>query len=100
MDADQTSQSVLLDVYQRLGKIEAKVDDVKSIRITADDAKSTAQRAEQKSDANSLGIREIRTELADSRKESANNKRWLIGTIITTAISIGGLILTIISLLQ
>lgn len=100
METDKTSQSVLLDVYQRLGGIEAKIDDVKSIRVTADDAKSTAQRAEQKSDANEKVIQEIRTDIADSRKESANNKRWLIGTIITTAVSIVGLILTIISLLN
>lgn len=97
MDTDKTSQSVLLDVYQRLGGIEAKIDDVKSIRVTADDAKSTAQRAEQKSDANGVDIQEIRTEIADSRKESANNKRWLIGTIITTILSVIGLAISILN---
>ncbi|WP_427110851.1 hypothetical protein [Lysinibacillus xylanilyticus] len=97
MDADKTSQSVLLDVYQRLGGIEAKIDDVKSIRVTADDAKSTAQRAEQKSDANGVDIKEIRSEIADSRKESANNKRWLIGTIITTALTVVGLAISILN---
>lgn len=90
-------QSVLLDVYQRLVGIEVKIDDVKSIRVTADDAKSTAQRAEQKSDANSGDIREIRTEIAESRKESANNKRWLIGTIITTILSVVGLAVSILN---
>ena len=89
-------QSILLDVYQRLGGIEAKIDDIKSIRSTADNAQATANRAEQKSDTNSKDIEEIRTEMAETKKEANANKRWLIGLIVTTVLTLAGLVASLL----
>lgn len=88
-------KSVLLDVYQRLGGIEAKIDDIKSIRSTADNAQATANRAEQKSDTNSKNIEEIRTEMAETKKEANVNRRWLIGMIVTTVLTLAGLVMSL-----
>lgn len=90
-------KSVLLDVYQRLGGIEAKIDDIKSIRQTADTAQATANRAEQKADTNAKDIEDIREEMAEARKEADANKRWRIGLTITIVSAIVG---TFIALLQ
>lgn len=89
-------QSILLDVYQRLGGIEAKIDDMKSIRTTADNAQTIANRAEQKADTNAKDIEDIREEMAEARKEAATNKRWLVGTIITTVSAIIGFIIALL----
>lgn len=88
-------QSVLLDVYQRLGGIEAKIDDIKSIRITAENAKIIAQRAEHKADNNMQGIEKIREKMFETRKEAIANRRWLIGTVLTTALSLAGLLISL-----
>lgn len=90
-------KSVLLDVYQRLGGIEAKIDDVKSIRVIADNAQATASRAEHKSDTNAKDIEDIRDEITETRKEANDNKRWLIGTAITTLLTVVGLIISVIN---
>lgn len=84
-------QSVLLDVYQRLGGIEAKIDDFRTIRETANQASATAEQAL------TLGQRN-EAELKDMRTETNNNRRWLIGTIITAAFSVVGVVTTIIAL--
>jgi len=83
-------QSVLLDVYQRLGGIEAKIDDFRTIRETANQASATAEQAL------TIGQRN-EAELKDMRTETNNNRRWLIGIIITVVISV---ITTIIALLS
>lgn len=84
-------QSVLLDVYQRLGGIEAKIDDFRTIRETANQASATAEQAL------TLGQRN-EAELKDMRTETNNNRRWLIGTIITAVFSVVGVVTTIIAL--
>lgn len=89
-------QSILLDVYQRLGGIEAKIDDMKSIRISVDSAQATAQRAEQKSDSNAKDIEDIREVMSETKKEATVNKRWLIGTIITTVLAVAGLAMSLL----
>lgn len=89
------NDELIRDIYQRLGGIEAKIDDVKSIRITADNAQATAYRAEQKSDNNTKDIEGIREEMAETKKEANANKRWLIGTIITTVLTLAGLALSL-----
>lgn len=93
------NDELIRDIYQRLGGIEAKIDDVKSIRITADNAQATAYRAEQKSDNNAKDIEDIRKDIADSRKESATHKRWIIGTAVTTILGLASLIIAIIKLI-
>jgi len=90
------NDELIRDIYQRLGGIEAKIDDVKSIRIIADNAQTTANRAEQKSDNNAKVIEDIREEMAEAKKEANGNKRWLIGTIITTALTLAGLAMSLL----
>lgn len=41
---------LMLDIYERLGGIDAKLDNVNAIKKTADIALTTANRAEQKAD--------------------------------------------------
>lgn len=41
-------KAIMLDIYERLGGIEAKLDNVNSIKKTADRAFEIANRAEQK----------------------------------------------------
>lgn len=41
---------LMLDIYERLGGIDAKLDNVNAIKITADDALKIANRAELKAD--------------------------------------------------
>lgn len=96
MPEEQSNQSILLDVYQRLGGIEAKIDDMKSIRTTADQAQATANRAEQKADTNAKDIEDIREEMAEAQKENSANRRWLIGTIITTVSAVIGFIIALL----
>ena len=80
------NDDLIRDIYQRLGGIEAKIDDVKSIRITADNAQATAQRAEQKSEANEKAISNLSATL-----------KWGLGigasAIVSLAIFILGQIL-------
>lgn len=93
------NDELIRDIYQRLGGIEAKIDDVKSIRIVADNAQATANRAEQKSDTNAKNIEDIRGEMAETKKEANANKRWLIATIISTALTLAGLVVSLITIL-
>jgi len=89
------NDELIRDIYQRLGGIEAKIDDVKSIRTTADNAQAVANRAEQKSDTNAKDIEDIREEMAEARKENSANRRWLIGTIIGMVSTVIGFIIAI-----
>lgn len=90
------NDELIRDIYQRLGGIEAKIDDVKSIRLVADNAQATANRAEQKADTNAKDIDDVREEMAEAKKEANANKRWLIGTIITTALALAGLVASLL----
>lgn len=84
------TQSILLDVYQRLGGIEAKIDDVRQIRQTANEADAKAETA-------LLLARQNDEELAEMRKDAVVNKRWLIGTIIGGVFSSASLIIAMLS---
>lgn len=68
---------LIRDVYQRLGGIEAKIDDIKSIRLTAENAAVVANRAEQKSDVNTRNIDNINA-----------NLKWGFGIVITILVPI------------
>jgi len=85
-------QSVLLDVYERLGGIDAKIDDFRTIRETANRAEATAEQALSLSQRNEA-------ELKDMRTETNNNRRWLIGTVIGGVLSMASVIVAIIALL-
>lgn len=85
-------RSVILDVYQRLGGIEAKIDDFRTVRETANQADATANQALRLAESHEDALKEMRS-------ETNNNRRWLIGTIITAAFSVVGVVTTVIALL-
>lgn len=85
-------QSVLLDVYERLGGIDAKIDDFRTIRETANRAEASAEQALTLSQRNEA-------ELKDMRTETNNNRRWLIGTVIGGVLSMASVIVAIIAVL-
>lgn len=81
------------DIYQKLGGIEAKIDDVRSIRDTANEANTTAKTALRMAESHEEEFKEM-------RKESAINRRWLIGLIVTVSISIVGGLFTLFQVLN
>lgn len=83
-------QSILLDVYQRLGGIEAKIDDVRQIRKTATEADAKADKALLLSEQNA-------EEISGMKSEAVVHKRWLIGTVIGGVFSSASLIVAMLS---
>ncbi len=41
------NEDLIRDIYERMGRMEAKLDDVRAIRATSDEALATARKAEQ-----------------------------------------------------
>ncbi|MGE7843959.1 hemolysin XhlA family protein [Lysinibacillus sp. NPDC093712] len=83
--------SLVRDIYQRLGGIEAKLDDVRAIRQTANIADATANQALRLAESHE-------EELKEMRAEASANRRWLIGTIIGGIFSTIGVVTTILAL--
>ena len=79
------------DIYHRLGGIEAKLDDVRAIRQTANDAEATATQALRMAESHE-------DELKEMRQEGNANRRWLIGTIAGSILSFISVIVAIIAL--
>ena len=79
------------DIYHRLGGIEAKLDDVRAIRQTANDAEATAAQALRMAESHE-------DELKEMRQEGNANRRWLIGTIAGSILSFVSVIVAIIAL--
>lgn len=69
------------DIYERLGGIQAKLDDVRAIRDTADAAQLGAKEALLKAESNARAIEKL----------EATNK-WAIGIMIPVALFILGYI--------
>lgn len=72
---------LIRDIYERMGRMEAKLDDVRAIRETADEAKDIAQRAEQKTDNNTAAIAQLGSTI-----------KWAIGSSVPLFIFILGYI--------
>lgn len=87
----EDQSSVLLDVYQRLGGIEAKIDDFRTIRETANQASATAEQALTLGQRNESAIKDMQT-------ETNTNRRWLIGTVVGGVLSVLSVIVAIIAL--
>lgn len=83
-------QSILLDVYQRLGGIEAKIDDVRQIRKTATEADAKADRALLLSEQNA-------EEISDMKSDAVTQKRWIIGVVVGGIFSSASLIIAMLS---
>ncbi|WP_060210491.1 hemolysin XhlA family protein [Sporosarcina koreensis] len=69
------------DIYERLGGIEAKLDDVRAIRNTADAAQLVAKEALLKAESNGRDIEKLESTL-----------KWAIGIIIPVVLFILGYI--------
>lgn len=64
-------EELIRDIYERMGRMEAKLDDVRAIREKSDEALDTARRAEQKSDTNAQDIAKL-----------SGTIKWSIGTCV------------------
>lgn len=69
------------DIYERLGGIQAKLDDVRAIRDTAEAAQLVAQEALLKAESNARAVEKL----------EATNK-WAIGIMIPVVLFILGYI--------
>ena len=85
-------EPLVRDVYQRLGGIEAKIDDFRGVRQVANQADATANQALRLAESHEDSLKEMRT-------ETNNNRRWLIGTVIGGVLSTASVIVAIIALL-
>lgn len=85
--------SLVRDIYQRLGGIEAKIDDFRTVRETANQADATANQALRLAESHEDALKEMRS-------ETNINRRWLIGTVIGGVLSTASLVVAIISILS
>ena len=69
------NEEILRDLYERMGRLEAKIDDVRSIRETADSAFRLAEKAMIKAEDNESDIDKL-----------ASTLKWTTGTILTALI--------------
>lgn len=74
-------EDLIRNIYERLGGIEAKIDDIRDIRITADRAQDTADKALES------------TKSAHHRLDKIDKVIWWVATTI-----IGAVILALIAL--
>ena len=71
------NEDILRDLYERMGRLEAKIDDVRSIRETADNAFRLAEKAIHMGEDNKNDIDKLSSTI-----------KWAIGTIATILIPI------------
>jgi len=69
------NEDILRDLYERMGRLEAKIDDVRSIRETADSGFRLAEKAMVKAEDNESDINKL-----------ASTLKWTMGTILTALI--------------
>jgi hypothetical protein len=71
------NEEILRDLYERMGRLEAKIDDVRQIRETADNALRIAEKAHQMSQSNKDDINKLSSTI-----------KWTTGTILTVLVPI------------
>lgn len=71
------NEDILRDLYERMGRLEAKIDDIRSIRETADSAFRLAEKAIHMGEDNKNDIDKLSSTI-----------KWAIGTIATILIPI------------
>lgn len=81
---------LIRDIFQRLGGIEAKIDDVRSIRDKVNEAHTIATQALQ------LALRH-EAKFEKLQDEANAQRRWLIATIASSALSLAGLIVSLVT---
>lgn len=69
------NEDILRDLYERMGRLEAKIDDVRSIREAADNAFRLAEKAIVKAENNESDINKLSATL-----------KWTTGTILAALI--------------
>lgn len=74
-----SEHDVMIKIHERLGRIEAKIDDINSIRSTADEAYRIAERAEQRSTDNSNDIERLGATI-----------KWGVGITVTISLFVLG----------
>lgn len=87
------NNKLLLDISERLVRVETKIDDVIDIRQKAEDAKEIANKAELTSKRNAEDIKAM-------QEEAATQKRWIIGTVAGGVFSTASIVIAIVSLLN
>lgn len=70
--------NVMLNIYERLGGIDAKLDNVNAIKKTADNAYEIANRAEQKAD-----------DAQEDIKALTATMKWGIGICASSIVTLG-----------
>ena len=79
------NEELTRDIYQRLGGIEAKLDDVRFIRDTANDAQKKAEMAQQTAEDNDKNLDNL-----------TSTMKWAFGLIVPTIVSIAIAVITLI----
>lgn len=69
------NEEILRDLYERMGRLEAKIDDIRTIRETADNAFRLAEKAMFKAEDNENDINKL-----------ASTLKWTTGTILTVLV--------------
>jgi len=77
--------NLVRDIYERLGGIEAKLDDVRQIRNTANEANRKADLALNKSQENNKNIESL-----------ANTIKWGFGIVVTVVLPIAIAVLNLV----
>lgn len=89
------NEELIRDIYERMGRMEAKLDDVRQIRVTADNAQRLAERAIQRTETTERDIERLVELDSDRQSQAQTHKRWLVGLAVSSALSALGIALTI-----
>lgn len=71
------NDELVRNIYERMGSMEAKIDDIRQIRDTSDMAQRTAEKALQAAETNEKAI-----------ERNAASMRWSIGTILVVLVPV------------
>lgn len=71
------NEELVRNIYERMGSMEAKIDDIRQIRDTSDKAHRIAEKALQASATNEKSI-----------ERNAASMRWSVGAIITVLVPV------------
>lgn len=100
---ERTFTDSLNSIHEKLGRMDAKIDDIKDIRIKAETAGLQATQALQHIDRldgdmkelkvfNQAGLNGIEKRISDQEQKEVANKRWIVGLAVPTFIGLIGLV--------
>jgi methyl-accepting chemotaxis protein len=83
-------EKILRDLYERMGRMEAKIDDIRQIRETAETAYRLAEKAYEKANDNEKDIQNVEKNIQNvsenfktDLRNLTNTLKWTAGTILT-----------------